>query len=51
MAESSDIPQVDGATPDVGGSGLVVSEYDVEVKLIDEKSPLYSVKSFEELGL
>ena len=43
--------QVDGATPDQGGSSLITSNYEVEVKLIDANSPLYSVKSFDELGL
>ncbi len=32
-------------------SNLVVSEHDVEVQRDDPNSPLYSVKSFEELHL
>ena len=46
--------QMDGATEFQGGGGgsdLLQSNYDVEVKLIDENSPLFSVKSFDELGL
>jgi hypothetical protein len=44
--------QMDGSTQVQGGSDQMVEpEYDVEVKLIDENSPLYSVKSFAELGL
>ncbi|MCJ1255212.1 RNA helicase required for poly(A+) mRNA export [Lignoscripta atroalba] len=44
--------QLDGASENLGGSGMQDHEqYDVEVKLVDENSPLYSVKSFEELGL
>jgi ATP-dependent RNA helicase DDX19/DBP5 len=48
MAEPS---QMDGATVQDGGSGVYNPEFDVEVKLIDENSPLYSVKSFEDLQL
>ena len=44
--------QLDGSTSYAGGSSIAQpQEYEVEVKLIDENSPLYSVKSFEELGL
>jgi hypothetical protein len=44
--------QLDGAAPQQGGNGeMIEPEYDVEVKLIDQSSPLYSVKSFQELGL
>ena len=45
--------QLDGATEYQGGGGteLLQSNYDVEVKLIDENSPLYSVKSFDQLDL
>ena len=43
--------QVDGATEYTGGSSMTEPEFDVEVKLIDANSPLYSIKSFEELGL
>ena len=43
---------MDGAVAEQGGSSeMREPEYDVEVKLIDENSPLYSVKSFDELGL
>lgn len=48
----ADDGQMDGSTIEQGGADQMVEpEYDVEVKLIDEASPLYSVKSFEELGL
>lgn len=48
----ADDGQMDGSTAVLGGSTeMVEPEYDVEVKLIDESSPLYSVKSFAELGL
>ncbi|KAL1960570.1 hypothetical protein VTO42DRAFT_7149 [Malbranchea cinnamomea] len=47
--------QTDGAPPNLGGSGLHDSEYDVQVKLsdlqADPNNPLYSIKSFEDLGL
>lgn len=48
--------QMDGSTPNQGGSALQdVEEFEVEVKLSDiqgdEKSPLYSVKSFDQLGM
>ncbi|KAI9754950.1 MAG: RNA binding protein snu13 [Chaenotheca gracillima] len=47
-------PQVDGAAEANGGSELREPEYDVHVKLsdiqADPNNPLYSVKSFEELG-
>jgi len=48
--------QMDGSTLKSGGSALQdVEQYEVEVKLSDiqgdEKSPLYSVKSFDQLGL
>lgn len=47
--------QNDGAPKELNGSGLEEPEYDVEVKLIDiqgdPNSPLYSIKSFEELNL
>ncbi|EEP75437.1 hypothetical protein UREG_00283 [Uncinocarpus reesii 1704] len=49
------IPQVDGASEDQRGSDLQDSEFDVNVKLsdlqADPNNPLYSIKSFEELGL
>ncbi|KAI9835056.1 MAG: RNA helicase required for poly(A+) mRNA export [Sarea resinae] len=47
--------QTDGATELQGGSNLQEPEYDVEIKLsdmqADPNNPLYSVKTFEELGL
>lgn len=48
--------QMDGSTITSGGSALQdVEQYEVEVKLSDiqgdEKSPLYSVKSFNQLGM
>ncbi len=47
--------QVDGATVPAGGSALQEPEYEVEVKLSDiqgdANSPLYSIQSFEQLGL
>ncbi|MCJ1349610.1 RNA helicase required for poly(A+) mRNA export [Peltigera leucophlebia] len=48
--------QNDGATEGLGGSsGVIEPEYEVNVKLADAQAdvdnPLYSVKSFEELGL
>lgn len=47
--------QVDGANEEIGGSSLQEPEYDVQVKLsdiqADPNNPLYSVKSFEDLGL
>jgi hypothetical protein len=48
--------QMDGSGIKSGGSALQdVEQYEVEVKLSDiqgdEKSPLYSVKSFDQLGL
>jgi ATP-dependent RNA helicase DDX19/DBP5 len=47
-------PQEDGAGELLGGSDLREPDYNVEVKLsdiqADPNNPLYSVKSFEELG-
>jgi ATP-dependent RNA helicase DDX19/DBP5 len=47
--------QADGAAEEIGGSKLEEPEYDVEVKLHnlqeDPKNPLFSIKTFEELGL
>ena len=48
--------QSDGASGNMGGSmGIVEPNYDVEVSLrhlqADPNDPLYSAKSFEELGL
>ena len=48
-SEESD--QLDGATEMNNGSMMAEPEFDVEVKLIDETSPLHSIRSFEELGL
>ncbi|MCJ1398546.1 RNA helicase required for poly(A+) mRNA export [Xylographa trunciseda] len=48
---ADDNAQLDGATEYNAGSAMAEPEYDVEVKLIDQNSPLYSIKSFEELGL
>ena len=48
--------QTDGAGPQMGGTtGIYEPEYDVDVKLsdvqADPNNPLFSIKSFEELGL
>ena len=47
--------QADGASVPMHGSSLHDTEYDVEVKLSDiqaqEGDPLYSISSFEELGM
>jgi ATP-dependent RNA helicase DDX19/DBP5 len=47
--------QLDGAAPPLAGSGLHDAQYEVEVKLSDiqgdKDSPLFSVSSFEELGM
>ena len=52
VTETAETSQMDGATAyQGGGGGLLDSSYDVEVKLIDKNSPLYSVKSFNDLGL
>ncbi|KAI5290956.1 RNA helicase required for poly(A+) mRNA export [Ascosphaera aggregata] len=52
--QTESIPQVDGAAA-VTGDNLQEPEYDVQVKLsdiqADPNNPLYSVKSFEDLGL
>jgi hypothetical protein len=49
------IPQMDGATEPFNGSQLHEPDYLVELKLADMQAdpnnPLYSIKSFEELGL
>ncbi|MCJ1313624.1 RNA helicase required for poly(A+) mRNA export [Agyrium rufum] len=49
---ADDMGQTDGAGdyPN-GGSMLDEPEFDVEVKLLNQDSPLYSVKRFEDLGL
>ena len=59
MAESPNTmeqAQVDGGTERQGGSALLPpGEYEVEVKLSDIQgdisSPLYSITSFDELGM
>ena len=48
---AEDNRQMDGPNDYSGGSGIADPEFDVEVKLIDQTSPLYSVKTFEELGM
>ena len=48
---AEDNGQLDGATHEQQGSMMTEPEFDVEVKLIDPNSPLFSIKSFEELGL
>lgn len=50
-APAVDPSQMDGAGVDNSGNALAEVEFDVVVKPIDPNSPLYSVKSFEELGL
>ncbi|OGM47266.1 ATP-dependent RNA helicase dbp5 [Aspergillus bombycis] len=53
--ETTDNEQADGAATQLGGSELNEPEYTVEVKLsdlqADPNNPLFSVKSFEDLGL
>jgi hypothetical protein len=53
--KTPNIPQMDGATEPFNGSQLHEPDYLVELKLADMQAdpnnPLYSVKSFEELGL
>ena len=54
VVDWADDKQLDGASVETGGSGgsgMHEPDYDVEVKLVDETSPLFSIKSFEELGL
>ncbi|KAI9742298.1 MAG: RNA helicase required for poly(A+) mRNA export [Claussenomyces sp. TS43310] len=52
---SLDQAQGDGSVENLGGSALQEGEYDVEVKLsdlqADVNNPLYSVSSFENLGI
>lgn len=47
--------QVDGASAEQAGSSLQEPEYDVQVKLADMQAdpnnPLFSAKTFEQLGL
>lgn len=56
-ASQSDVAQesADSAPAESAPSGLVSNDYEVEIKLADQQadpnSPLYSVKSFEDLGL
>lgn len=50
-----DEARLDGAADHGNDSGLIDAQYEVEVKLSDLQgdvnSPLYSVSSFEELGM
>lgn len=48
---AEDNGQLDGATVYNAGSAMAEPDFDVEVKLVDQNSPLFSIKSFEELGL
>ena len=48
---AEDNGQMDGTSGYPAGGGIDEPEFDVEVKLIDQTSPLYSVKTFEELGM
>lgn len=54
-AEEAAISQTDGAPSTLGGTNLHEPEYTVQVKLsdlqADPNNPLYSAKTFEELGL
>ncbi|KAL2002261.1 hypothetical protein VTN02DRAFT_342 [Thermoascus thermophilus] len=54
-AEEAAISQDDGAPSELGGTNLHEPEYTVQVKLsdlqADPNNPLYSAKTFEELGL
>lgn len=54
-SKSLENAQVDGNAESLGGSSLQEGEYEVEVKLSDlqgdSSSPLYSVQSFEQLGM
>lgn len=55
-SEKSDKPSADGAdSTEKAESNLIQSNYEVKVKLADlqadPNSPLFSVKSFEDLGL
>jgi hypothetical protein len=53
--KTPNIPQMDGATEPFNGSQLHEPDYLVELKLADMQAdpnnPLYSIKSFDELGL
>ena len=48
---ADDNGQMDGASGYPAGGGIEEPDFDVEVKLMDQNSPLYSVKTFEELGM
>ena len=53
--DTKSVPQMDGAAEPFNGSELQEPDYEVEIKLadmqLDPNNPLYSIKSFEELGL
>lgn len=53
--KTPNVPQMDGATEPFNGSQLHEPDYMVELKLADMQAdpnnPLYSIKTFEELGL
>lgn len=53
--QDTSIPQTDGAPSALGGTDLHEPEYNVNVKLsdlqADPNNPLFSIKTFEELGL
>jgi ATP-dependent RNA helicase DDX19/DBP5 len=55
VSKSLEAAQIDGNAETLGGSGLHDGEYEVEVKLSDlqgdTSSPLYSIQSFEQLGM
>ena len=55
QADGADDAQTDGASEPNGGSGLHDAQYEVEVKLSDiqgdSSSPLFSIASFEQLGM
>ena len=54
-AQDTTLPQVDGATETFMGSDLHEPDFEVNVKLADMQAdpnnPLYSAKTFEQLGL
>ena len=50
MADNQNMADQTDGTADQE-TGLLPSQFDVEVKLIDPNSPLYSAESFEQLGL
>jgi ATP-dependent RNA helicase DDX19/DBP5 len=53
--DKATIPQTDGAGEPFNGSTIQEPEYDVQIKLADMQAdpnnPLFSIKTFEELGL